>query len=313
MKAPRILVPVDFSPCSVAAVSAAAALARRSGATVSIAHVVAPRDTGYVSIEPMYLPPRIAETLYQEHLRHAERELSELADQARALAPTANVQTEIVSGEPMAEILRLGDETADLIVMGSHGHTGAVRFLLGSVAEKVSRRATCPVLVVPDQREGHIEEQADANAVPRFEQILAAVDYGPATDGVVRLAADLAAPVGTVHLVHVWSPPLFPTLTATSASTEVTSSLDEQRLREVRRLEDFAAGLQLGDSLKIKPFVGSGQVIDELLERADEVSADVIVMGSHSRDSIVERVLGTVADRVLRHASRPVLLVPTPL
>jgi nucleotide-binding universal stress UspA family protein len=309
MKLPRILVPVDFSPCSVAAVSAAATLARRSGAAVSITHVVPPRDTGYVSIEPMYLPPRIAETLYQEHLRNAERELSELADRARALAPTATVQTEIVSGEPMAEILRISAESADLIVMGSHGHTGAVRFLLGSVAEKVSRRATCPVLVVPDQPDGQVDE----DALPRFEHILAAVDYGPATDGVVRLAADLAAPVGTVHLVHVWSPPMFPSLTATGASTEITSSLDEQRLHEVRRLEGFAAELQLGDSLHVKPFVGSGHVIDELLERADEVSADVIVMGSHSRDSIVERVLGTVADRVLRHARRPVLLVPTPL
>jgi nucleotide-binding universal stress UspA family protein len=78
----------------------------------------------------------------------------------------------------------------------------------------------------------------------------------------------------------------------------------------VRRLEDFASTLGVADSTRVETFVGSGHVIDELLERADEIDADVIVMGAHSRETLVERVLGTVADRVLRHAERPVLLVP---
>lgn len=309
MKLPRILVPVDFSPCSDAAVSAAAVLARRSGAVVSIAHIVPPRDTGYVSIEPIYLPPRIAETLYQEQLRHAEKELADLAERARSLCPADTVRTEIVSGEPIEEIIRLGDETADLIVMGSHGLSGAARFLLGSVAEKVSRRSTRPVLVVPERT----DSDDDRSVTPRFDRILAAVDYGPATSDVVRLAVDLAAPVGTLHLVHVWTPPFLPPLTSSGAGTEIASSVDEQRLREVRRLESFAAELQVGDSTRVEPYVGSGHVIEELLERAEEIDADVIVMGAHSRETIVERVLGTVADRVLRHAERPVLLVPTPI
>jgi nucleotide-binding universal stress UspA family protein len=80
-----------------------------------------------------------------EDLETAERRLM-------ATKPTAegvDIEHRLVSGEPAKEILRLArDEDVELIVMGTHGRTGVMRALLGSVAEEVLRHATCPVLTV---------------------------------------------------------------------------------------------------------------------------------------------------------------------
>jgi nucleotide-binding universal stress UspA family protein len=140
----RILVPTDFSKSSDNAVKYAAAFAEKFGAELHVLHVV--QDLALfipeaVLITPVMMPP---------------------LDQFKAAAQTAldkaikdlnltgfKVQTEVAQGVPFTEIIRAAREKdVDLIVMGTHGHTGIVHMLLGSVAEKVVRKAPCPVLTV---------------------------------------------------------------------------------------------------------------------------------------------------------------------
>src|SRR5262245_12944554 len=132
-----ILHPTDFSERSRNALHLACALARDYGARLVILHVAALPTV--VSAEGV-LPPD-PELLYRE----AKEQLGRLE------VPDANVRVErrFEEGVPVTVILHVAEEIhADLIVMGTHGRTGLARLLMGSVAEQVVRKASCPVLIV---------------------------------------------------------------------------------------------------------------------------------------------------------------------
>ncbi len=121
----QMMLATDFSECSDAAARVAAEYARQLGARLHLVHVVWPLT------DPT---PRA----------HLDRLAGELG-------PAVPVVTAIESGIPTAErIVQYADRHGvDLIVMGTHGRTGVSRVLLGSVAERVVRTASCPVLTVP--------------------------------------------------------------------------------------------------------------------------------------------------------------------
>ena len=129
----RIVVPTDFSDYGRLAVQYAAAFAEQFASELHLLHVI----DDYFSLAPearLMLPNR-------EQYLHAE------ASKIRNVVESASV------GQPFVEIVRYARKnSADLIVMGSHGRTGLTHALLGSVAERVIRKANCPVLTVrPDQ------------------------------------------------------------------------------------------------------------------------------------------------------------------
>src|SRR5688572_28824990 len=112
-------------------------------------------------------------------------------------------QKMIRSGSPAVEILRYAVEAeADLLVLGTHGRTGFERFMVGSVTEKVLRKAPCPVLSVPPHCEGQPER-------PVFGRILCGADFSEASDRASGFALSLAQEAnGRLTLLHVvdWMP-----------------------------------------------------------------------------------------------------------
>ena len=141
----RILVPVDFSPHAERAFRYATTLAHRFGATLALLHVVEdPFVTGAWSSE-LYLPniPELLENL----IGAAERQLATLKESAAALGVTT--ETAVITGRPAHEIVDHAKGGGfDLIVMGTHGRTGLAHVVMGSVAERVVRKAPCPVLTM---------------------------------------------------------------------------------------------------------------------------------------------------------------------
>ena len=132
-----ILHPTDFSNYSEYAFRLACALARDHGARVVVLHVAMPPVLAYgegvVSFESAGYRDQLRERLHQ----------------VQAGDPRVPIEHCLVEGEPIPEILRIATETqCGLIVMGTHGRTGLGRLLMGSVAEQVVRRASCPVLTV---------------------------------------------------------------------------------------------------------------------------------------------------------------------
>jgi nucleotide-binding universal stress UspA family protein len=142
----RVLVPIDFSPSSRAALEYGTFLATRLGAEVTVLHVWEP--PGYVGPDALALLPLAAgqagwDQTRAEVLREVELFLGPASARPRELS------VRVEAGEPSDAILVAAKEVgADLIVMGTHGRTGLSRLLIGSVAEAVLRRATCPVLTI---------------------------------------------------------------------------------------------------------------------------------------------------------------------
>lgn len=142
---PTIVVPVDFSPSSKGALERAQELASRLGATLTLVHVL--DETFYAFTPPGMppLPPAYLSDLEERLLGHLETDATEVR---KAGVPC---DVKVLRGHPANALLAFLDEAKPVMaVMGTHGRTGWQHALLGSVAERVVRRASCPVLVVPD-------------------------------------------------------------------------------------------------------------------------------------------------------------------
>lgn len=155
----RILVPVDFSPHSEKALRYAATIAGRFGAGIELLHIVEdPYRTGAWSPD-VYTPivPEILDNLIADAGRRLDR-LKIVAE-----AGGTQVQTTVLIGLPAQTIISKSSEV-DLIVMGTHGRTGLSHVMLGSVAERVVRKAACPVLTVHDVASADAVATADTPA-----------------------------------------------------------------------------------------------------------------------------------------------------
>lgn len=140
----RILHPTDFSAASRAAFRMAVGLACRERAALLLLHVLTPPSPFVVTGGPM--PPSYLELL-EGARRAARRRLADALTRARSAGARASAR--LVEGGPADQILRVGRRSRpDLIVIGTHGRGAVSRFLMGSVAEHVVRRATSPVLTV---------------------------------------------------------------------------------------------------------------------------------------------------------------------
>jgi nucleotide-binding universal stress UspA family protein len=140
----NIVVGTDGSPSSMTAVRQAAEIATAMQATLHVAFAVRlASEVAAISIEAITIPAGLDDQAVSD----AERMVAAAADQVRELAPT--VQTHVVQGEPAHALIDLADKvSADLLVVGSRGMTGAARFLLGSVPNRCAHHAGCSVLIV---------------------------------------------------------------------------------------------------------------------------------------------------------------------
>lgn len=135
MNAKKILFPTDFSHTGDAALQLATTLARESGATLIIAHIEEAPNV-YAGGEFYYGIPN-----------PPTEELQRMLGEIKPTDPSVPYEHRLLTGDPAAAIVRLAeDENVDMIIMGTHGRTGIVRVLMGSVAEVVVRRAKCPVV-----------------------------------------------------------------------------------------------------------------------------------------------------------------------
>lgn len=138
-----ILVPVDFEPPSMHALETGLQLAHKIGAEVVLLHVYGLPVYVYPGMDPI-----IAPTLNREIAEAATRALDQLAESSGGLRRIVR------SGNAAEEILAVIDELRpSMVVMGTHGRSGLARWVLGSVAEQVSRRSSIPVLTVRTPRE----------------------------------------------------------------------------------------------------------------------------------------------------------------
>lgn len=155
MNIQTILVPTDFSLPSQQAMSVATSLARERRAKIVVVHVMVP--------PPVYGEGQLAYSFEDVGTEEARQELSKVVP----CDATVPCDHKLMRGDPAAQILHAANEiSADLIVMGTHGRTWLGHLLMGSVAEGVVRRATCPVLTVKQPPEASSPLGAMPSAFP---------------------------------------------------------------------------------------------------------------------------------------------------
>ncbi|HVA32615.1 MAG TPA: universal stress protein [Candidatus Baltobacteraceae bacterium] len=143
----RILVPVDGSEYALHALDTAADLGRATGATIIVCHVVDIAKASMMSFGEAQLVAACFDALHQEGEGIVRDAVQHLRDR---LGNDASIESRIAQGNTVEEITRIAAEMhATWIVMGSHGRTGLVRMLMGSIAEGVLRHSPVPIVIVP--------------------------------------------------------------------------------------------------------------------------------------------------------------------
>jgi nucleotide-binding universal stress UspA family protein len=299
----RILCPVDFSDSARHALTHAWAIAAWYGARLVVVHVFAPVPAADVaaSLQPFGMPPPAALTEADrgQLLERLTRFVDPVARRMPAevmLLEAPDARAEIVS---QARTL-----AADLLVMGAHGRSGVERLVLGSVTEKVLRKAPCPVLVVPR----HAADPAPSNGAP-FRRILCPIDFSPASHRALAYALDFAQEADArLTLLHALEVP--PELREVAISGDVNvdairAAAEADSLRRLRAIVPAAAR----EYCTIHTAVVEGRAHRHILQVAADEQSDVIVMGVQGRGALDLMLFGSNTQAVIRGAGCPVLTV----
>jgi len=288
----RVLCPTDFSEVSTKAEAYAAALAKHYDASLHLLHVDPP-----MPIMAPYGEIPVDVRIFEEQRDQALADLAAAGDRARASG--VDTATSVRGGHPAREILAVVEEqAADLLVIGTHGRGGVEHLLLGSVAEKIMRKAPCPVLVVPPA--------AHPETGVLFSRILCPVDGSVASADAVTFALSLARETdGALTLLYVVEP--------VPASGEFGAlDVDEyRRLGEAHAKTILAAAVppEVREWCRVEERIALGKPSDRILDTARATQSDVIVMGVRGRGAIDLMAFGSTTNDVIRRATCPVLAV----
>jgi nucleotide-binding universal stress UspA family protein len=297
----RILCPLDLSDFSRRALEHALVLARWYEAELTALHVFSTWvPPGNASTYPawMRLVPEV-----REQIDHELRQQLEPAIACGIDVPLVTREGDAVSGI-LDEAERM---KADLIVISTHGRSGFDRFTLGSVTEKVLRKASCPVLVVPPAGAGR---PAENERFDGYHRILCAVDFSDSSQEAMRVAYSVAARgKSSITLAHVVEIADNPDVMIGGASP--LAELRRGRVEGAREaLQELATQRQPPGS-ETEVHVGLGSSHRELLRIASEIGADLVVMGVRGRGAVDLTLFGSTTNQVVRRAHCDVLTVRT--
>lgn len=297
----RILCPTDYSEFSRHAFEQSLVLARWYGAQVTALHVYA------VPVAMVAIPGGGTAVPVDHAAMSAAHMAGHMADMSRAIdsanASGVKVDPLVIEGGVVDSILeQAASLEADLIVMGTHGRSGFERLLLGSVTERVLRRAPCPVLTVP---------RRVTSATAGFKRILCPVDFSqPSTHALtyaLSLAQEADARLTVAHVVELHLEPdtyQYRLLNVPEYRAQMVHAASEQMANALPRdVEAYCA---------IEQTVMTGKAYREILRLAQEQHADLIVMGVHGRSAVDLFVFGSTTQHIVRQAPCPVLSIRQP-
>ena len=295
---PSIVVPLDESELSESALPVAKAFAADSGSDLVLMTVVD------VSTD---FAVWIGSRDDAEDFENEQRRAQEYLDKIAARVDGVNVRTVVRSGRPEVEILRLLDEIDNpLVVMSSHGRSGFDRLMVGSVANRIVASADCPVVVV------HGEEEDRPAADVSINTILVPLDGSSFAENALEAVQSwLSARTLKIHLVRIpemmtWAGAPYG---GDSAYYQMIDTYMDAATEEAQiYLEEVATRLrERGHDVSWE--VRSGMTAEEISAAAADHNVDLIVMATHGRTGFRRVVMGSVAERIFRDASVPLMLV----
>lgn len=297
----RILCPVDYSEFSRRALDYAMGIARWYGSTITLFHVspIMP-VTAYTPVGPV-IPPTMLTPEDRTAMLAAMKKFA-----AEEAAPEVAMEFEVAEGKPATEIVEKAKGIAcDLLVLGTHGYSGFDRLVLGSVTEKVLRKAECPVLTVPC----HVPDAVPI-APALFKQILCAVDFSAcsirALNYAVSLAEEADAHLTVLHVVEL--PPGTPVdlEQAVDLPRDLRAYVDATTEERHQRLEDIVP-VNARAYCTIETALVTGKAHHEILRLAEQQHSGLIVMGVHGHSALDVLLFGSTTHHIVRRATCPVL------
>ncbi len=302
----RILVPLDGSTFGERALPAAVSIARRLESSIDLVYVCG-------ADVPPALGGMVVAPAYPAALEEERTEMTDYLDEvaSRVKERGVEVSTTLLGG-PVVHALSsyIARSNASLVVMSTHGRGGMSRAWLGSVAEGVIRDSSVPVLARRgSEDEELLSEHASVATDESFERILIPLDGSGNAEQVIDQAMALASPGASVTLLEVVVP------ASIRARTLVPQVVDTDPAGTAKRRDaarDYLAGVANGlRDRGIK--VDTDVAVDDsparvILGRAADGGYDLLAMATHGRGSLMRLVMGSVADKVVRGASVPVLL-----
>jgi nucleotide-binding universal stress UspA family protein len=281
-----VVVGVDGSEHSRRALQWAAAEARLRSVPLHVVHAFpfdVPRSAGpdpYVAV--------------------ATQSLRDVAAQARQLDDRPlTVSAAVVDGLP-SKVLVEESRRCALLVIGSRGHGGFSRLLLGSTAVDVTANAACPVTVIPTVPAG-------ADVLSRPGDVVVGVDDSAGSEAALEFAFSRAAQrLARLTAVHVWH---LPTAYGAYGSAELLRTDPDRVEAEASALlhRALAPWQERYPRVVVTGHVVRGQVVDALVE-ASRTQGEIVVVGARGRSVLAGTILGSVSQGLLHHAAGPVVI-----
>lgn len=294
-----ILIPTDGSDHVESAIRYGLNLARRYDSTVHALHVV---DSSPIErkLELTALETDL-ETLPDTWYDAGDTATQKIATQASEWGLSA--VTEVRRGIPAREIAPyIADAGIDLVCMGTRGHTGLDRFLLGSVTAKVVRTVDVPVLCVKPKP---TEETSGSEPREDFENILVPTDGSKQAQEAVKHALDLArAYDSTLHTLHIVDRGAYASRPGWTWD-ELKQALEQNGKNILEDVQSQAAA----DRVSVVTEIQHGVPHQAILDYCDQHAIDLVAMGTHGRSGPSRWLMGSVSGRVLRSAETPVLTI----
>jgi nucleotide-binding universal stress UspA family protein len=275
----NVLVATDFSDSGKEAVATAVSLVKRSKGSLAVVSV-AERPPMF----PHNYLARHSDDPDELWSRHARTSMKALVKRLRRQLPATRGFVRV--GTPWREIVGLAEELrVDAIVVGSRGLSAIQRLLLGSTAENVVRHAPCPVLVIRD------------GPLKRIRKVLLPVDWDEGSKAAVRYAVKRAGKDVELQALHAIG---FPRLIEPEFADALSD--DAQSSRKLRKFLDRLGAKDVPSKVVL------GEPSEAILDAARD--ADLVVIATRGHKGAARAVLGSVAEKVVRRAEGPVLVVP---
>ncbi len=294
MKLTALLVPLDGSEASAAALPYAEAIAAGSGAEMRLLAIVEREPRGLTDRSE-----RVAGAIEHEQRQHLEGHLLMVATGLGERGITASES--VVTGDPLEEILVAGDDPAvGIIAMTTHGVGGVGRWMIGRVADKVMRLSGKPVLLVRPSYAGGPRRAASV------QHMMAPLDGSELAEAALEPAVALAGVLGAALTLIRVEPWRTEGMAPLGSMPEYVAMEDEAAAAARQYLDGVVR--RLPEGVTVNSVVLRGRPASTLVDFAHHERMDLIVMTTHGRGGIARLVLGSTADRVVR-AGVPTLLI----
>ncbi len=289
----RILVAIDFSEYSKIALDICLGASKCMKTKLYVLHTIEKFPHDYVHLLSSTAHSNMKQKLEEEAMNKIKAMLPEELLGSEDIVPIVRF------GKPFLEIIKVAKEKGvDLMAIGTHGRAGVDRVILGSVAERVVRKAGCTVMVIRNRK------------YVGFKRIIVPIDFSDCS----RKALEYATATARAHnskltILHVYEGSFVePYVKAANSEEEADEIMKEiERVNETK-YDEFLKTVDLS-GVEYEKLLKKGIPETDIVEIAMEQQANLIVMGTHGRSGIKHILIGSTAEEVVRAVHCDIIIV----